>query len=298
MMKTIYQVKKVNKMKKNLLLIIMVFITFSACKTVSSSDETVTTEEADTEIAVSVASDSVVSKETVSPKTDDTTVSVKPSRSKKENEEPTSYVEVYPDTSELPTEIMQVFYEDKPFKYVFKIFKIDDDSEITPRGTIETTVKDFVYDVFFDETEDGNLSWLEWNTKWKEYTVIDLDDDGVNELVYLVDPGSGGFYIIFHVIDGEVYGYSELYRFIGFLYKDRTFVSESGAGWYNFRRITSFNKEGYTIEELARAEQPHAEQLYYIGDEEVDEATFRDYTAQWGDKYCEMAVKWISADSE
>ncbi len=276
----------------------MFCITFSACKTVSSSDETVPTEEADTEITVSVAGDSVVSKETVSPKTDDTTVSVKPSRSKKENEEPTSYVEVYPDTSELPTEIMQVFYEDKPFKYVFKIFKIDDDSEITPRGTIETTVKDFVYDVFFDETEDGNLSWLEWNTKWKEYTVIDLDDDGVNELVYLVDPGSGGFYIIFHVIDGEVYGYSELYRFIGFLYKDRTFVSESGAGWYNFRRITSFNKEGYTIEELARAEQPHAEQLYYIGDEEVDEATFRDYTAQWGDKYCEMAVKWISADSD
>ena len=108
MMKTIYQVKKVNKMKKNLLLIIMVFITFSACKTVSYSDETVPTEEADTEIAVSVAGDSVVSKETVSPKTDDTTVSVKPSRSKKENEEPTSYVEVYPDTSELPTEIMQV----------------------------------------------------------------------------------------------------------------------------------------------------------------------------------------------
>ncbi len=285
-------------MKKSLLLIMMFCITFSACKTVSSSDETVPTEEADTEIAVSVASDSVVSKETVSPKTDDTTVSVKPSKSKKESEEPTSYVEVYPDTSELPTEIMQVFYEDKPFKYVFKIFKIDDDSEITPRGTIETTVKDFVYDVFFDETEDGNLSWLEWNTKWKEYTVIDLDDDGVNELVYLVDPGSGGFYIIFHVIDGEVYGYSELYRFIGFLYKDRTFISESGAGWYNFNRITSFNKEGYTIEELARAEQPHAEELYYIGDEEVDEATFRDYTAQWGDKYCEMAVKWISADSD
>ena len=285
-------------MKKNLLLIIMVFITFSACKTVSSSEETVTTEEADTEIAVSVASDSVVSKETVSPKTDDTTVFVKPSKSKKESEEPTSYVEVYPDTSELPTEIMQVFYEDKPFKYVFKIFKIDDDSEITPRGTIETTVKDFVYDVFFDETEDGNLSWLEWNTKWKEYTVIDLDDDGVNELVYLVDPGSGGFYIIFHVIDGEVYGYSELYRFIGFLYKDRTFISESGAGWYNFNRITSFNKEGYTIEELARAEHPYAEELYYIGDEEVDEATFRDYTAQWGDKYCEMAVEWISADSD
>ena len=285
-------------MKKNLLLIIMVFITFSACKTVSSSEETVTTEEADTEITVSVAGDSVVSKETVSPKTDDTTVSVKPSRSKKESEEPTSYVEVYPDTSELPTEIMQVFYEDKPFKYVFKIFKIDDDSEITPRGTIETTVKDFVYDVFFDETEDGNLSWLEWNTKWKEYTVIDLDDDGVNELVYLVDPGSGGFYIIFHVIDGEVYGYSELYRFIGFLYKDRTFISESGAGWYNFNRITSFNKEGYTIEELARAEHPYAEELYYIGDEEVDEATFRDYTAQWGDKYCEMAVEWISADSD
>ena len=285
-------------MKKCLLLIIMFCITFSACKTVSSSDEMVTTEETDTEIAVSVASDSVVSKETVSPKTDDTTVSVKPSKSKKESEEPTSYVEVYPDTSELPTEIMQVFYEDKPFKYVFKIFKIDDDSEITPRGTIETTVKDFVYDVFFDETEDGNLSWLEWNTKWKEYTVIDLDDDGVNELVYLVDPGSGGFYIIFHVIDGEVYGYSELYRFIGFLYKDRTFISESGAGWYNFNRITSFNKEGYTIEELARAEQPHAEELYYIGDEEVDEATFRDYTAQWGDKYCEMAVKWISADSD
>ncbi len=285
-------------MKKCLLLIIMVFITFSACKTVSSSDETVTTEEADTEIAVSVASDSVVSKETVSPKTDDTTVSVKPSRSKKENEEPTSYVEVYPDTSELPTEIMQVFYEDKTFKYVFYLFNTRDDSEIIPRGTIETTVKDFVYDAHFDETEDGNLSWHEWNTKWKEYTVIDLDNDGVNELIYLVDPGSGGFYIIFHVIDGEVYGYSELYRFIGFLYKDRTFVSESGAGWYNFRRITSFNKEGYTIEELARAEQPHAEQLYYIGDEEVDEATFRDYTAQWGDKYCEMAVKWISADSE
>ena len=276
----------------------MFCITFSACKTVSSSDETVTTEETDTEIAVSVASDSVVSKETVSPKTDDTTVSVKPSKSKKESEEPTSYVEVYPDTSELPTEIMQVFYEDKPFNFVFYEFRKCGDGFVNYRNSMSVCVKDFVYNLSKSELKDGSLDDNEYTVYWKEYTVIDLDDDGVNELVYLVDPGSGGYIIFFHVIDGEVYGYSEFLRDMEVLYKDRVIMGESGAAWYRYKRIISFNKEGYTIEELARAEQPHAEELYYIGDEEVDEATFRDYTAQWGDKYCEMAVKWISANSD
>ena len=289
---------KVNKMKKSLLLIMMFCITFSACKTVSSSDETVPIEEADTEIAVSVASESVVSKETVSPKTDDTTVSVKPSRSKKESEEPKSYVEVYPDTSELPTEIMQVFYEDKPFKYVFYLFKTRDDSEIIPRGTIGTTVKDFVHDAYFDETEDGNLSWLEWNTKWKKYTVIDLDNDGVNELIYLVDPGSGGFYIIFHVIDGEVYGYSEMSSNMVFLYKDRAMEVAGGGSNYKLLRISSFNKEGYTQDILAYSVQQYSDTLFYIGNEEVDEETFRDYISEWSAPGDEDEVEWISADSD
>ena len=297
MMKTIYQVKKVNKMKKSLLLIMMFCITFSACKTVSSSDETVPTEEADTEIAVSVASDSVVSKETVSPKTDDTTVSVKPSKSKKESEEPTSYVEVYPDTSELPTEIMQVFYEDKPFKYVFYLFKTRDDSEIIPRGTIEATINDFVYVDFFHESEEGAISADKFNTKWKKYTILDLDNDGINELIYNIDAGGYEYYIIFHVIYGEVYGYSERYRTLGCIFKDRVIESESGAGWYNFSRITSFNKEGYTTEELARAEQPR-DNHFYIGNEEVDEVTFRDLIAKWSILDNDNKVEWISADSD
>ena len=285
-------------MKKSLLLIMMFCITFSACKTVSSSDETVPTEEADTEIAVSVASDSVVSKETVSPKTDDTTVSVKPSKSKKESEEPTSYVEVYPDTSELPTEIMQVFYEDKPFKYVFYLFKARDDSEIIPRGTIEATINDFVYVDFFHESEEGAISADKFNTKWKKYTILDLDNDGINELIYNIDAGGYEYYIIFHVIDGEVYGYSERSSNMVFLYKDRAMEVAGGGSNYKLLRISSFNKEGYTQDILAYSVQQYSDTLFYIGNEEVDEETFRDYISEWSAPGDEDEVEWISADSD
>ena len=276
----------------------MFCITFSACKTVSSSDETVPTEEADTEIAVSVASDSVVSKEAVSPKTDDTTVSVKPSRSKKESEEPTSYVEVYPDTSELPTEIMQVFYEDKPFKYVFYLFKTRDDSEIIPRGTIEATINDFVYVDFFQESEEGAISADKFNTKWKKYTILDLDNDGINELIYNIDAGGYEYYIIFHVIDGEVYGYSEMSSNMVFLYKDRAMEVAGGGSNYKLLRISSFNKEGYTQDILAYSVQQYSDTLFYIGNEEVDEETFRDYISEWSAPGDEDEVEWISADSD
>ena len=47
---------------------------------------------------------------------------------------------------------------------------------------------------------------------WRAYRVMDLDDDGINELVYIVSlgdstPSSEDYYIIFHEIDGKVYAY-------------------------------------------------------------------------------------------
>ena len=202
-----------------------------------------------------------------------------------------STIEVLPAMDDIPAEIAEVFYDNKPFNYVFYAWPTGYDGEKIPRDSMQVCVKDFVYDAYIDVLEDGSLDIEKYSVQWKKYTVLDLDNDGSNELIYYVYPGGSGFYIIFHVIDGEVYGYSELYRDFE-LYKDGTIAGESGSSWYWLKEITSFDKSGYSENEFARQEDDN----YTINGEEVTAVDFCDYVAKWTRDEGELAVEWFSAE--
>ena len=210
---------------------------------------------------------------------------------KEEEEIFESTVEILPAMDEIPAEIAEVFYGYKPFNYVFYAWPTGYDGEKIPRDSMQVCVKDFVYDAYIDVLEDGSLDIEKYSVQWKKYTVLDLDNDGSNELIYYVYPGGSGFYIIFHVIDGEVYGYSELYRNFE-LYKDGTIAGESGSSWYWLKKITSFDKSGYSENEFARQEDDN----YTINGEEVTAVDFCDYVAKWTRDEGELAVEWFSAE--
>ena len=87
-------------------------------------------------------------------------------------------------------------------------------------------------------------------------------------------------------MDGEVYGYSELYRNIDNLYQDGTMMGESGASYYWYWQIDSFEKDGFNGKILAKAE----DQQYSIDDKAVTESEFFEATSQW----CESEeTTWI-----
>lgn len=240
--------------------------------------------------------------ESVAPKEEDvTTISesvelaetVEEPVEKEEEEIFESTIEILPAMDEIPAEIAEVFYGYKPFNYVFYVWPTGYDEKKIPRDSMQICVGDFVYDAYIDVLEDGSLDIEKYNVQWKKYTVLDLDNDGSNELIYYVYPGGSGFYIIFHVIDGEVYGYSELYRDISDLYKDGTIAGESGAPWFWLKKISSFDKDGYSEIEFARQEDDY----YTINGEEVSAVEFCDYVAKWTRDDGELAVEWFSAES-
>lgn len=201
-----------------------------------------------------------------------------------------SLLEILPSVEALPAELTALFYENSMFNYVYLDFEADTD--ITPRRSLQTTIEDFNYDYFGEELSDDIMKYRDYNVYWQKYTILDLDNDGNNELIYYLFQGGDGFYIIFHVIDGEVYGYSESYNTIDNLYKDGVIQGFGGAEDWWFERIESFEKD--RINSIVLAE--HSYDYCVIEGNEVSEQEFSDYTAKWGGSDCAVAVEWISAD--
>lgn len=193
----------------------------------------------------------------------------------------------FPDDIDIPSEIKAVFFEDRIFNYVFYIAEVYDGENHVTRGTIQTNIEDFSYDYFADLAEDGSYVFSEYDICWNKCTALDLDHDEVNELIYYVYQGGDGYYIIFHVINNEVYGYSVTYRSIDLLYNDGTIEGYDGADYYDFRVIESFSEKDYSESVLAAAEGGN----FYISCEEVTEQQFEHYVARWKNE--ETIVDWF-----
>lgn len=83
----------------------------------------------------------------------------------------------------------------------------------------------------------------------RDYSFVDLDHDGQNELIISESPDADT-YLILHKANNDIYGYSLYIRWFQSLKKDGTFLSSGGAVSHNYNTI-SFHKNSYTITSFA-----------------------------------------------
>ena len=95
----------------------------------------------------------------------------------------------------------------------------------------------------------------------EKYAIIDLDNDGVNELVLYASPNFG-LYLVFHEYNGVIYSFEFVERAMIDLKQDGSFIQSSGAAINSYVTL-KFSKDKYTINELKSSENfnnaPNAE---------------------------------------
>lgn len=115
-----------------------------------------------------------------------------------------------------------------------------------------------------------------WNPFLSKFTIIDLDNDSIPEVVIQIDSSSDGWYEVLHYYNGTVYGYYFVYRAMESLKNDGTFIGSSGAADNDLLKI-SFS--GNTLNQIrlaySKSEFNENETVkYYIADKPVSESEF------------------------
>ena len=105
-----------------------------------------------------------------------------------------------------------------------------------------------------------------WISKY--FTIIDLDGDGIREVVLILDSAVLYGYEILHYQDGTVYGYYTVPRGFKGLKVDGTYEGSSSAFSGTVKRVESFSENGFNEEILAKYDY-HA--YDYNGENEVHE---------------------------
>lgn len=133
----------------------------------------------------------------------------------------------------------------------------------------------------FISTEEGNQEFY-----WDEYDwclgypvgyhqadyfiIVDMDGDGVNEIVLYCSPESAQ---VLHYEDGVVYSYQDVFRGMKRIHINGIYEGSGGAASTGYYRITEWNSNGYIEEELASMDGDYLE----VGGVEVTQEEFGNY---------------------
>mgnify|MGYP001052948206 FL=1 len=80
------------------------------------------------------------------------------------------------------------------------------------------------------------------------FTIIDLDGDGIREVILMLDSNARYGYEILHYQDGTIYGYYVVPRGFEELKTDSTYQGSSSAFSGNIAKIKSFSENGFTAQ--------------------------------------------------
>lgn len=114
----------------------------------------------------------------------------------------------------------------------------------------------------------------------EKYAYVDMDNDGVEELV-IYTTSDYGAYVILHYENEKVYGYKIGVRSLENLKKDGSFMGSSGANSTEYLRM-SFDKNTYTLKTEAIYDSTNKE--YEINDETVTKKEIEKYANDWDKK--------------
>ena len=139
--------------------------------------------------------------------------------------------------------LLSVLYNKKPF--------------ITAKGTT-VYLKD--YKPIYKYPED--VDYYEKDTVFnpRDYTYVDLDKDGKEELIVAESPYADT-YLILHKENEKIYGYSLYIRWFEALKKDGSFMGSGGAQIHDYNTI-SFKENTYSISVFSK--------YYFIGENSDD----------------------------
>lgn len=139
--------------------------------------------------------------------------------------------------------LLSVLYNKKPF--------------ITTKGTT-VYLKD--YKPFYKYPEDVDYYEKDIVFVPRDYTFVDLDKDGQEELIVAEAPYADT-YLILRKENEKIYGYSLYIRWFEELKKDGSFISSGGALIHDYNTI-SFKENTYNISEFAK--------YYFVGENSAD----------------------------
>ncbi|SCX06322.1 hypothetical protein SAMN02910339_00951 [Lachnospiraceae bacterium YSD2013] len=183
---------------------------------------------------------------------------------------------VAPKREEVQPEIAAVLFDGEPFTVLQKEY-ITDDDYIFYSGKFTMPEYDWHWYYADDEEQIATGGYEPVEIYWIGYTIIDLDGNGTEELVYYIEPGEdvpSGDFLIFAVVDGEVCAYTMADYEIGVLRTDGTMETRGGADTGSEYRITNFRKDGYDTEVLTSMKSGTC----YIGDKEVSWEEMDDFS--------------------
>jgi len=139
---------------------------------------------------------------------------------------------------------------------------------------------------FWDEFHNDpiflkNIAYEGYDLKVISYTLLDMNDDSVPELLINTTLGSADFVYVFHDVGYEVQSYWFSNRQMGSPKIDGSFTASSGAGDWGIYRIT-FGDRQYSLDSVGFMESSVDEegdhiQLFNIGDMPVEEDEYMDF---------------------
>ena len=123
----------------------------------------------------------------------------------------------------------------------------------------------------------------------KEFTMVDLDGDGVPEAVVMYDPGK---LKVFHQEEGTVYGFTFGFRAMGGLKKDGSFDWSNSAFYSGVGRLTfsGTNTGNVKIYESISDSDDDENVVYYIYYNQVTSNHSKDFWTAWNNI---EEVEWI-----
>jgi hypothetical protein len=115
---------------------------------------------------------------------------------------------------------------------------------------------------FFSVRHDRSMKLSEFNDPGSEelytafsFCVVDMDRDGVPEVVVEVGHNFDGGYLVLRYEDGGVYGYLFGHRSMQMLKKDGSYHGSNGADSGVYLRINKFHEESYDEETLGEYDE-------------------------------------------
>lgn len=164
---------------------------------------------------------------------------------------------------DLPREIWEVFTNGREFVRIAKKWNPE-------KGVVELLSSER-YTIFNFELPNNTY---DEKIYWVEYSIIDFDGDGSNELYFVLqfEHQPEVAVIVFSLVEGDVYAYVESIDSFDRIFADGTLIESEGACVSKVYRITKFSETGFDTHVIA--EGNGLEDEYYIDGQSVSEEKF------------------------
>lgn len=184
--------------------------------------------------------------------------------------EPGSIVLILPSEDEISEAFRKILYENGPFFFAYSVLT-DEGSYL--EKSVETIESCCYTNWITTQTSEGVEPLDKWLVYWDKYTVLDLDGDGKDELIYELSPGMSAMFLIFHEEEEGVVAYPRDYRAMLKLTADGRISGSSGADDTDIYRIIGFDGDGIVEEEILCC----VDEKYFLEGKEIEVAKAEQY---------------------